>query len=178
MTRTSRNLLALVIVFVLAIACLWWRFGGRGEEASPLAVTFVGWTNNPSWTPPPNRIELGRSATGRCALFWVTNAGHPRERVWFDTSKVEQKVGNEWREFVPANTRWSGVEGSIWMGGYGCHYAVGIPPGMPTNAVWRLQVRCGRDRSSLKLAINSWLKRELFRKSTGYVVFSSSEVIP
>jgi hypothetical protein len=178
MARSRRHILVFAILLVFVLAPMLWMLGRNGNQLSPLSVTFAGWTNNPAWTPPPNRLELGRGATGRCALFWVTNTGNPRERVWFDAMKVEQKVDGQWRAFVPANPGWSGVEGSIWMGGYGCHYAVALPPGLQSNAIWRLQVRCGRDRSSLKLVINSWLGREFFRRSEGHVSLPSSEVIP
>ncbi len=64
------------------------------------------------------------------------------------------------------------------MGQYGCTYAVGWPPGLDTNAVWRLQVRCGKDRSSLQLWINSLLVRQIFRNSKEFVTLTSTEVVP
>jgi len=178
MAPNRRYIVAVAVLLLFGFTFVLWMLNRNGKQMSPLSVTFAGWTNNPAWTPPPNRLELGRGATGQCALFWVTNTGKPSQRVWFDTMKVEQRVDGQWRAFPPTNTRWSGVEGSIWPGGYGCHYAVALPPGLETNATWRLQVRCGRDRSSLKLVINSWLGRESFRRSKEYVSFPSSEVIP
>jgi hypothetical protein len=182
MTLNSRNVVVLVVL--LFTACILFVSGNHGKATSTLSVTFTGWTSNPVWTPPPNRLELGRgasglSATGTCALFWVTNAGSPKDRVWFDTLQVEQKVDGQWRAFTPTSKEWSGVEGSVWMGGYGCMYAIEQPPGLTTNAVWRLQVRFGRDRSSFRLMINSWLGREFFPlNKEDYVSLPSSEVIP
>ena len=176
--RNRRCIMAVAMLLLFAFMSILWWSGQSRKRVSPLSVTFAGWTNHPARMPPPNRLELGRGATGRCALFWVTNTGNPHERVWFDAMRVEQKIDGQWHAFVPTNARWSGVEGSIWNGGYGCHYAIGSPPGLPTNAIWRLQVRCGRDRSSLKLAINSWMGREFFRRTKEYVSFPTSEVIP
>ena len=179
MVRGRKWLLVASALLVIAIVWVCWTLALSSGPTSPLSVTFTGWTNNPVRVPPPvGRLELGRGATGRCALFWVTNTGPSDSRVWFDALQVEQKIAGEWHPFVPTDKRWSGVEGSIWMGQYGCTYAVGWPPGLAANAIWRLQVRCGKDRSSLQLWINSLLGRQIFRGGKEYVTLSSTEVVP
>jgi hypothetical protein len=147
-------------------------------KAPLLSITFQGWTNNPVRSPPPNRLELARGATGRCALFWVTNAEPFDHTLWFDSFEVEQNTNGQWLAFTRTNSLWSGVEGSVWWGGYGCMYAVGWPPGLPTNATWRLRIRCGRDLSPIKLRINEKLRRKIFHPDQKHMVLWSSEVIP
>ena len=166
-------------LFAALVIGLGWQLASPSRAVPPLSVSFTGWSNNPVRVPPPaGRVELGLGATGRCALFWVTNTGPNGSRLWFDSNQVEQKVAGEWRPFIPTNNSWSGVGGSLWMGQYGCTIAVGQPPGLDANAVWRLQVRCGKDRSSLQLWINSLLGREIFRNSKGFVILTSTEVVP
>jgi hypothetical protein len=115
-----------------------------------------------------------------CALFLVTNVT-ARDLLWFNTPFAEQKLGGEWKPLVRGANAWSGVEGRLWTPGYGCFMAVGWPPGLDTNACWRLRVSFGRDPSLLRILINQkfaqpLLGRELFRSGNAENMISSSEV--
>ncbi len=115
-----------------------------------------------------------------CALFLVTNTTRI-EFLWFKTACAEEKSGGEWKQIVPGANAWSGVEGYLWMPASGCYMAVGWPPGLSTNASWRLRVRYGRDPSGLGILINQKfaqpvLGRELFHSGKQEGIVSSSEV--
>jgi hypothetical protein len=91
-------------------------------------------------------------------------------------------TNNPVRTMGPPRVEVSGVEGSLWMPGYSCLMAVGWPPGLSTNAFWRLRVGYGRDPSDLETLINQrvaqpLLGRELFRSSKEENSVSSSEVV-
>jgi hypothetical protein len=124
----------------------------------------------------PTRVEVCLGATGLCALFGVTNIA-PKEFIWFKASVVEQRTETGWQPFVP-NGAWSGVEGSVWQPGYGCLYAVGWPPGLSTNATWRLRVAYGREPSLLGTLINQKLGWEIFKRGRQESTVISSEVKP
>jgi hypothetical protein len=108
-----------------------------------------------------NPGELGMSDL--YALFAVTNAGKDAS-IWFDTASVEQKTEAGWQRIVPTRSSWGGITSDClnmyWPPGYGCFYAVAWPPGIPTNAPWRLKVKYGKAPSPLatKIADNLGLK--------------------
>src|SRR5436190_130240 len=131
-----------IFLVCLAIGLAVWLcwFAGR-RNPPPVSVQFVGLTNNPVRRPPPSpsRLELGSGATNMCALFWFTNTD--ATSVWFDTECAEQKLDGKWIQCAQPNADWSGVGGGVWLKRSGCMFAVGWPPGLSTNATWRLRVR-------------------------------------
>jgi hypothetical protein len=180
MTRHTKYL-ALFAVALLASLALWLsRSSPSGAVQPKLAVIFVGMTNNPIRTMGPPRVEVCQGATGLCALFLVTNTTR-NECLWFNTAFAEQNAGGEWKQVLPGTNAWSGVGGGLWTPGYGCFMAVGWPPGLSTNASWRLQVNYGRDPSMLRTLINQKfgqpvLGRELFHSRKQESKVGSSEV--
>jgi hypothetical protein len=180
MTRSTKYL-ALFTAALLASLPFWLsRSSPNSPARTKLAVIFVGMTNNPIRTMGPPRVEVCGGATGLCALFLVTNITRD-ECLWFKTAFAEQKAGGEWKQFVPGTNAWSGVEGSLWTPAYGCFMAVGWPPGLSTNASWRLQVNYGRDPSILRTLVNQKfgqpvLGRELFYSGKQENMVGSSEV--
>ena len=134
-----------------------------------VSVQFVGLTNNPVGRPPPSpsRLAVCRGATNLCALFWFTNK--EVSCVSFDTECAEQKVAGKWIPFAKPSANWSGVEGGLWTKGSGCLYAVGWPPGLATNAVWRLRVRYRNDLPSPQRSVFDRLRSLLlfFKRSRG-----------
>jgi hypothetical protein len=169
----NRVLISIGFVVVL-VGLLYWLLGGK----HPPSVEFVSLTNNPVSIPPSAsaRLILSEGATNLCALFWFTNSN--AASVWFKTECAEQKVGGKWIECARPSARWNGVGGGLWFKGSGCLYAVGWPPGLPTNAIWRLQVRYGNDLSLSKLIMNRRLRFMLFRPSQSFDIFPSTEVTP
>jgi hypothetical protein len=132
-------------------------------------------TNNPTPQMTPIRVAVTQDATGLCALFLVTNIS-AKQYIWFKTASVEQKTEAGWKPFVPKGGPWTGVEGQLWSPGYGCLIAVGWPPGLATNATWRLQMRYGRDPSTLGIIINQKTGREFFPRGKAEWTIISSEV--
>lgn len=171
------QILAILAGLVLILVALWSWGGARANASAPkLSVVFVGITNNPVRQMTPTRIELCPGATGLCAMFLVSNAS-PKQSFWFKTDSIEQKTAAGWQPFTPSGGVWTGVEGSVWTPGYGCIFAVGWPPGLSTNATWRLQMGYGKDLSILQLVMNKKIGVELFRSSKNQSSFPSSEVI-
>ena len=146
---------------LLLVAYLFWMGGQAGPTSPKLSVVFVGMTNNPIRTMTPTRLAVCQGATGRCAMFMVSNISSNRY-IWFNTASVEQKTETGWQQFIPSSGSWFGLEGGEWSPGYGCLVAVGWPPGLATNASWRLQVRYGREPSSLGIKLNKMIGRQLF----------------
>ena len=142
-------------VLVALVICLSWFAGTRNLPS--VSVQFVGLANNPVGQPPPSpsRLELCRGATNLCALFWFTNTDV--ESVWFETECAEQKAAGKWVRCAQPSANWSGVEGSSWAKSSGCMYAVGWPPGLSTNATWRLRVRYGNELYLRMLSFNKRL---------------------
>lgn len=120
----------------------------------------------------PTRIELCQGAAGLCAMFWVGNFPS-NQFTRFNTVSVEQKTETGWQTFSPSGNAWSGVAGNLWRSGYDCFYAVGWPPGLPTNAVWRLQVRYGKEPSGLGVRLKQILGWDIYSLSTGRVIPSA-----
>jgi hypothetical protein len=152
-----------------------WTVNPASAAASKPTVLFVGFTNNPVRQMLPFRVETCEGATGLCALFWVTNTSP--NIINFKTDSVEIKTDNGWQPFLPTGAPWGGVEGSLWFSNYGCIYAVGWPPGLRTNATWRLQVRHAREPSLLGILINQKLGRNLFRPGQEFTS-PTAEVVP
>lgn len=148
------------------------------QKGAKLSVTFAGFTNNPvRGVTPTGRIEVCAGATGTCALFFVRNVT-TNQYLWFNTASVEREGEQGWERFEPIGGVWSGVEGSLWGPSYGCLYAVGWPPGLPTNSAWRLQVRYGRDPSLFGIVINQRIGRQIFRSGKEEAVLPSDVVEP
>jgi hypothetical protein len=137
-----------------------------------LSVIFVGLTNGPVRQMTPTSIEVASSATGLCALFWVTNVG-TRADLRFRTTSIEQRTRQGWERFVVSKA-WSGVGGSLWTPGYGCLFAIAWPPGMSTNATWRLQLSCQREPTGLRGRINDELGWEAFHAGQDRFISSSA----
>jgi hypothetical protein len=159
---------------MLVIFWFWGR-GHPGTQSPKLSVVFMGITNNPMRQFSPTRIEVCQGATGLCALFWVANITS-NKWIWFKTASVEQKTDTGWLQFVPTNRDWAGINGGAWGPRYGCFYAVRWPPGLPTNASWRLQTGYGREPSHLGLVVNQKLGLEVFRSRGQESIVPSSEV--
>ena len=116
-----------------------------GPPTTKLSVEFVGMTNNPTPQRKPLRLVNG-DAKGLCALFIVTN-NSTTQAIWFDTASIEQKIAAGWKPFVPSGS-WREVGGLQWLPRSGCLLAVAWPPGLATNATWRLQMSYGQDTST------------------------------
>ncbi len=173
----SRNrVLILVGGLGVLTGLLCWLLSNRNPGA--ISVDFVCLTNNPVRRPPPAsaRLEVCRGATNLCALFWFTNKA--AASVWFKTECAEQRVDGKWIECARPSAQWDGVEGGRWTKGSGCMYAVGWPPGLATNATWRLKVRYGNDLSLFKLSMNKILSLAAFRPSESFYLIPSAEVAP
>jgi hypothetical protein len=160
---------------LLLVGYLFWSSVYAVAPATKLSVVFVGMTNSPMRQMTPTRLEVCQGATGLCAKFWVTNIA-TKQFIWFKTVSIEQKTDAGWQSFVPSGGPWSGVEGSLWQPGYGCLYAVGWPPGLATNATWRLQVLYGRDPSEFGIVVNQKIGRDIFPSGKGELTIPSSEV--
>ena len=173
--RPKRFIAVLAVLALFLMAYLFWSGIHVSAPTTKLSVVFVGITNSPTRTMTPTRIEVCQGATGLCAMFWVTNID-ARQTIWFKTTSVEQKTEAGWRPFVPSGGAWSGIEGSLWQAGYGCFYAVGWPPGLPTNATWRLQVSYGRDPSNFGIIVNQETGRNIFPSGKKESTISSSQV--
>ena len=175
MARAERYIAVLAALVLLLVAYL---FSSRNSPVLPtakLAVAFAGITNNPTRQMTPTRVEVCQGATGLCALFWVTNVSADHY-IWFKTASIEQKTRTGWQPFVPSSGSWNGIEGRLWMPGYGCFIAAGWPPGLATNATWRLRVRYGRDPSTLGIIVNQKTGREIFTSGKEEATIASSEV--
>jgi hypothetical protein len=175
MTRNAKHIAAVTAAF-LVLGVYWaWDRSGRSVQPQKLAVLFTGMTSNVTRTMGPPRVEVCGSGSGACALFLVTNLTSG-QYLWFKTAWVERKAETGWERFTPTNRSWFGPEGKLWGPGYGCFIAVGWPPGLPTNACWRLQVSYGRDPSELGIVINQKSGREFFHSGKAESTLPSSEV--
>jgi hypothetical protein len=146
---------------LLLLPLVLWGSSRPVPAATSLSVGFVGLTNGPARQMKPTRIEVCQGATGLCAMFSVRDVSSNRW-IWFKTASIEQKTPTGWQTFLPNRASWSGINGGYWSPGYGCLYAVGWPPGLPTNATWRLRVSYGPEPSRLGMIVNRKLGREIF----------------
>ena len=117
-----------------------------GHPTTKLSVEFVGMTNNPTSQRKPILLAVNTGATGLCALFSVTN-NSTTQAIWFDTVSIEQRTAAGWKPFVPSGS-WTEVVALQWLPRHGCLLAVAWPPGLATNATWRLQMSYGQDTST------------------------------
>jgi len=162
-----------MIVMALLLTVIWWVLATSHPANPPrLSVVFVEFTNNPVHTMQPVRVEVPQGAKGLCALFQVSNADP--NQIQFDTLAVDTNNGSSWARFAPV-TPWRGIEGSLWLGGYSCLYAVAWPPGLPTNIAWRLELSVAKELTGLRADANELVGRKLFRPM-GRVTTLSSEV--
>jgi hypothetical protein len=147
----KRTILRGGLVLTVLVFCLWyWQ---RAAPLPRLAVTFTGLWHNPTTEPKGFRIQPN-GGQGLCAVFAVTNLSKDTA-IWFDTAFVEQKTEAGWKRVKPGS--WSAIDSSamdsfgkgVWPASFGCYYTLTWPPGIPTNGVWRLGMRCGRNRSAI-----------------------------
>ena len=164
-----------IVVIVVLVAVFVVFFFWVGRHPDPPSIIFVGMTNNPTRQMSPTRVEVSGDATGPCALFLVTNAVG-NQYVWFKTTAVEQKTKTGWQPYVPGGGPWTGIGGMLWQPGYGCLIAVSWPPGLPTNATWRLELSYGADPSSYGILINQRLGRNIFGGGKPAGIIPSPEV--
>jgi hypothetical protein len=156
---------------LLLLALVLW--GSSRPLLPKLSVAFVGMTNGPAHQMTPTRIEVCQGATGLCAIFSVRAVSSNRS-IWFKTASIEQKTPTGWQTFLTDGTSWSGIEGGRWSPGYGCLYAVGWPPGLPTSATWRLRVSYGPEPSMWAVVVNRKIGLKIFGREEAVV--SSGEV--
>src|SRR5262245_6632769 len=154
-----RNTSIFVLLVILAPGLAWLIVGRLMVNAPNISVVFVGFTNNPVHTMQPVRVEIPQGAKGLCALFQVTNVS--RKIVRFDTVGVEINDGHGWTRFAPG-AFWRGVEGSMWSPNYSCLYAVACPAGLPTQAVWRIQVSVAEETRNARAYVNGVPGRQVF----------------
>ena len=149
------------------------EFIGMTNITTGQASLQVTWTTNTTTGQTLPIVVSGIGATGRCALFWVTNI--TAHYTWFQTTSVEQKAETGWQECIPSRDSWCGVGGSGWPPRFGRVQAIGWPPGLPTNASWRLQVRYGPDPPPWAISVNTKFHRVIFhsRDDEGSPVASS-----
>jgi len=161
MAYPRRYIIIFAAFVLLVVVYLFLRSLHTGPASPKLSVVFIGMTNNPKRTMTPIRVAICGGATGLCAMLMVSNTSTD-QNLWFKTTSVEQQTETGWQPFIPSNSSWFGVEGGDWSPRYGCLVAVGWPPGLATNASWRLQVRYGREQSSLGIILNQKIGRKLF----------------
>jgi hypothetical protein len=177
MTRNVQFIVGLAAILLVLGFC--WTARNLRPSVPPrkLSALFIGMTNNVTRTMGPPRVEVCGGASGTFALFLVTNTTR-HDFLWFKTAAVEKKTPAGWQPFIPTSVPWSGPQGRLWSPGYGCLLAVGWPPGLPTNAYWRLQLTYGRDPGALGILINQESGREFFHSGKAENTIPSSEVNP
>lgn len=175
MANWQKNAVTASASALLLLALVLWGSSRPVPAATSLSIGFVGMTNGPARQMKPTRIVVCEGATGLCAMFSVRVVSSNRW-IWFKTASIEQKTPTGWQTFLPNGTPWSGVEGGLWSPGSGCLYAVGWPPGLPTNATWRLRVSYGREPSTLGRRVNRKIGLAIFRSGREEAVISTEEV--
>ncbi|HTH49716.1 MAG TPA: hypothetical protein VMB21_19540 [Candidatus Limnocylindria bacterium] len=178
MKAQSRRQAYLFILVVAVMLVLLWRIASRGPTSQPadLSVTFLGLTNNPVAQFKPFRLCVPGSPTGTCALFQLKNVGRLRS-IGFETLGVEQLTREGWRPFSPTGP-WQGMNGSVWTPGSAALFAIGWPPGLASDATWRLTLRWRRELPVIKEVINQWSGRQLFRYDTNVTFLEHSSQVP
>ncbi len=149
---------------LVLLSLLVWS-GFRADSTPRLTVVFVGAENDPI-SHPPNGPTVLHGGRGLCAVFAVTNISK-QDAIWFNTCAVEQKVGSEWRRtLVPSYLSrvlgakpWFLIDSDdvndVYPPGRAWYYVVPWPPNLPTNAIWRLQLRYGRAPSAFTKKMSS-----------------------
>jgi hypothetical protein len=174
----------------LLLFVVFWSCGGfPAFKPTRLAVVLAAVEADPMHHLPRERATVLNGITGLCAIFAVTNLSQ-EDSVWFDTCAVEQKVEGKWLHMpVPPYARrvtdqiragrkpWYGIASDevnhIYPPGTCWNYAVAWPPDLPTNAVWRLQLRYGRQPSPKAKKIDDAIRINLFaRHGKGDVLFT------
>jgi hypothetical protein len=175
MTRLQQIIVYFAALIVLLTGYLSFRDVPAKSSVASLSVLFLGMTNNPVWQSTAPRVVVSRGVTGLCALFLVTNVT-ARQSLWFNTTSIEQKTEAGWKTFVPTGSSWSAIGGGLWSPKYGCLVSVGWPPGLATNATWRLKVSYGRDPSPLGNLINQNTGHGFFPSGKEEAIISSTDV--
>lgn len=175
---TMRKVLLSFAALLLLGGLLWSAFRAR-TASPPLAVVLVKVQNDPlsHWHQPGTVLHGGR---GLCAIFAVTNTS-PRDRLWFNTWALEEKIGPQWRRTIlatyasrnraghPAFLIDSEDVNDLYPPGRAWYYVVPWPSGIPTNATWRLLVRYGKAPSPLTIKLADTFD---FTKSFGFTLFN------
>ena len=162
----------------LVIVFLFLKIFQAPRQGSPLSLLFVGLTNNPVSQFRPYRIAVAGNPSGLCALFQLKNTGFLRA-IGFETSGLEVLTEDGWEQFSPTGA-WQGIVGDTWFPGSGCLFAVGWPPGLSTNASWRLVVRSRLELTIPGEVINQWSGKRIFSfdKRMKYTALSTPVVPP
>jgi hypothetical protein len=173
---------------LLLLLLLCWGAGLRAAKPVRLEVLFLAVVEDPTHRPPERPTVLN-GITGLSAIFAITN-GSQDASVWFDTCAIEQKIQGEWQwtEVPPYESRVSqkrGAGGTPWSGiasadvnhvyppGTCWNYVVAWPPGVPTNASWRLQLRYWRRASPTAMKLDDKLGVNLFaRRGRGQTILT------
>ena len=172
----------------MPLLVFWWGEGFRAAKLTRLGVVLLAVERDPTHHPPERSTVLN-GITGLCAIFAVTNSSEEAS-LWFDTCAVEQKTEGGWRrtEVAPYELRVirkPGVGGTPWNGiasddvnhvyppGTCWNYVVAWPPGVPTNATWRLELRYWRRASPRAMKLDDRFGVELFaRRGRGQTILT------
>jgi hypothetical protein len=168
----KRSLL-LVSGLVLALSCVVVGLIQRSTRSakqvfSPskeLSVAFAGFANDPVWTP--GGPAIAGNGKGLYALFAVTNIS-PRSIISFKTLSVERAGAGSWKVYGPearaeqmGGDPWIGMEGRVWLPGFGNVCAVAWPAGLPRDSSWRLRLLVSREPPGPLISVNQRLKQRL-----------------
>ena len=144
---------------------------------SDLSFRFLGLTNNPVPQSKPYQLSVfGSSDDGTYALFRLKSLGRIRP-IGFETLGVEQLTAEGWKPFSPTGP-WRGMSGSVWFpGGGSTLVAIGWPPGLSSNATWRLALRWRRELPIPRKVIDQLSHWNLFHYDEMRFEGSSSPVL-
>lgn len=184
----GKYLLGLGALLLLLLLVFWSGGGFQAAKPTRLGVLLLAVEGDPM-RHPPERSTVLNGITGLCAIFAVTNCSQDAS-VWFDTCAIEQRIQGEWQrtEVPPYGLRVIkklGVQGTPWSGiasddvnhvcppGTCWNYVVAWPPGVPTNATWRLQLRYWRRASPRAMKVDDTLGIDLFaRRGRGQTILT------
>ena len=179
-----RTALTIAALLFISIALWIWTHRGPSDGLAPLSVTHLGLRMDPLTHVTGFTIN-GRGATGLCAMFAVTNVSKD-SAIWFETVAIQQKTDNGWQRTPtdpyrtppnPNKPAWSGIDADgLWSPGYGCLFAVGWPPNLPTNAVWRIEIKCGRGPSKLAQFLSDKFDLDFLTKRSPEQIILTPEV--
>lgn len=176
------------VAVLLPLLVCWWGGGFQAAKPTKLGVELLAVVTDDPMHRRAERSTVLNGITGLSAIFAVTN-GSQDASLYFDTCAVEQKIQGEWQrtEVPPYESRvrqkrgvgappWSGIA-SDDVGGYPpgtCwNYVVAWPPGVPTNATWRLQLRYWRCASPTAMKLDDELGIDLFpRRRSGQTILT------
>ncbi len=177
-------------LLLLLLVC-WWGGGLRVAKPTRLGVQLLAVASDPMHRPA-ERATVLNGITGLSAIFAITNDSQDAS-VCFDTCAIEQKSQGEWQrtEVPPYDSRVTQkrrVGGTPWVGiasedvnhvyppGTCWNYVVEWPPGVPTNATWRLQLRYWRRASPTAMKLDDKLGIDLFPRRGRAQTISTPEV--